>query len=176
MVASYLFVPFALPALQNTIMLVLGLSVFAAAMAYDSSDRERISSRADCAFWLHLLAAPLIVHALVGLASYGSWRTTPTIAAAVVLIILGLAVVAVVIDRRALLVSGLSSLGVVIAYALTVLAGSPKPDRYAFAGTLLVLGALVLTLGLGWLALRRRLVPVLPAAITNHLPPVPQHQ
>src|SRR5438874_3733945 len=40
-----------------------------AAMAFDASDRERATRRADCAFWLHLLAAPLIVHSLIWLVS-----------------------------------------------------------------------------------------------------------
>ena len=38
-------------------------------MSFDISDRERLTRRADCAFWLHLLAAPLIVHSVVSLVS-----------------------------------------------------------------------------------------------------------
>jgi hypothetical protein len=44
-----------------------GLRVFAAAMSFDLSDRDRMTRRSDCAFWLHLLAAPLIVHSLISL-------------------------------------------------------------------------------------------------------------
>ena len=36
-------------------------------MYYDLSDRTRTTRLADCAFWLHLLAAPLIVHSLIRL-------------------------------------------------------------------------------------------------------------
>ena len=37
------------------------------AMSFDMSDRSRVTRRSDCAFWLHLLAAPLIVHSLVSM-------------------------------------------------------------------------------------------------------------
>ena len=50
---------------QNLILglvLLLGVGTFLFAMWWDSSDRARITRRADVAFWLHLLAAPMIVH------------------------------------------------------------------------------------------------------------------
>ena len=43
-------------------MLLLGIGVFLLAMRWDSSDRARLTRRTDVAFWLHLLAAPMIVH------------------------------------------------------------------------------------------------------------------
>ena len=46
---------------------VLGLAVFALALRYDASDPARRTRRADIAFWLHLLAAPMIVHAVIPL-------------------------------------------------------------------------------------------------------------
>ncbi|HYI42994.1 MAG TPA: hypothetical protein VD768_05165, partial [Sphingomicrobium sp.] len=42
--------------------LLLGVGTFLFAMRWDSSDRGRITRRSDVAFWLHLLAAPMIVH------------------------------------------------------------------------------------------------------------------
>ena len=44
------------------LLLVAGLAVFVFAMRWDMSDRERKTRRSDVAFWLHLLAAPMIVH------------------------------------------------------------------------------------------------------------------
>jgi hypothetical protein len=44
------------------LVLVLGIGTFLFAMWWDSSDRARLTRRADVAFWLHLLAAPMIVH------------------------------------------------------------------------------------------------------------------
>jgi hypothetical protein len=41
------------------------------------------------------------------------------------------------------------------------------------AATLIILGAFVLTLGAGWVPLRRRLLALLSPAISDRLPPVP---
>ena len=48
-------------------VLLAGLTVFAFAMRWDMSDRERITRRSDVAFWLHLVAAPLIAHPIFAL-------------------------------------------------------------------------------------------------------------
>ncbi len=154
----------------EVILLLCGLAVFAAAMALNVSDRERVTRRSDCAFWLHLLAAPLIVHSLIWIATANSLTTMSNHAAAIIVaIVLVLTLIAVVIDRRALLVSTLTYLGIVIAYALK--AASVDQSKIFFA-TLLVLGAMVLTLGVGWLPLRRILMCLLPARLATHLPPV----
>src|SRR5262245_35089929 len=167
-VASYL-VP-AAPIWDAIVLLVCGLAVFTAAMAFDASDRERSTRRADCAFWLHLLAAPLIVHSLIALATDNAFKTmTDRVAVTIVGIVLALTIVAVAIDRRALLVSTLTYLGVVIAYALK----AASVDQAAiFAATLLVLGGMVLTLGVGWLPLRRVLLRLVSPRFAAHLPPV----
>jgi hypothetical protein len=176
-VASFFF-PNA-PAVADTIFsLVSGVGLFAAAMSFDIADRERITRYADCAFWLHLLAAPLIVHSVMTLvvprfADGKTFHLTQMDAAqalAVTATVLALAVVAVLIDRRALLVAGLASLGWAIGFALTNVGGG---GAFTLAATLVILGAIVLTLGAGWVQLRRLLLPLLPPAIANRLPPVP---
>ncbi len=43
-------------------VLLLGIGVFLFAMWWDASDRARVTRRSDVAFWLHLLAAPMIAH------------------------------------------------------------------------------------------------------------------
>src|SRR3546814_19893891 len=48
--------------LVMALVLVAGLGVFALAMWWDRSDRVRQTRRSDVAFWLHLLAAPMIAH------------------------------------------------------------------------------------------------------------------
>jgi hypothetical protein len=156
---------------DTAVFLLCGLGVFAAAMGFDLSDRERVTRRADCAFWLHLLAAPLIVHSLIALlaapladAAPLSRHTSSAPALAVILIVAALAVVAILIDRRALLVSGLAYLGTAIGLAIT---GMSLP------ATLVILGAFVLTLGAGWVPLRRLLLALLPSPLSDRLPPVP---
>jgi hypothetical protein len=167
----------------SLILLTCGLAVFAVAMYYDLSDRTRSTRLADCAFWLHLLAAPLIVHSLIrlvlpapgatrtGLTPFGLTMTT-TSAVTIFVIVALLTVVAVVIDRRALLVSALIYLGVAIGYALTsaIRAGTGN-DTSVFFATLLILGAMVLILGAGWQPLRRVFLRLVPTVFVNRLPP-----
>jgi hypothetical protein len=182
-VASFI-VPQAAAVSDTVILLLCGLGVFAAAMTFDASDRERLTRRADCAFWLHLLAAPLIVHSvislvtpsLVGSSRYFGVRFAPDmtgeLALAIALIVAVLAVVAVLIDRRALLVSGLAYLGGAIGFALAS-SGFRSDPSFVIAATLVILGAFVLTLGTGWVPLRRLLLRLVSPAISNRLPPVP---
>lgn len=161
-------------AAQSLITLACGLIVFAAAMTFDISDRDRVTRRADCAFWLHLLAAPLIVHSLISLVTPSILNMNIPIALAILLIVGVLTVVAITIDRRALLVSALAYIGVLIAYALNGgLDAQRGSDGYIFFVTLIILGTLIVTIGVAWLPLRRRILPLLSPALLNRLPPVP---
>ena len=85
--------------------------VFSFAMRFDLSDRLRATRRSDCAFWLHVLAAPLLVHSLVGLVSDNTFKPDTFAAIMIVVIALLLTIVALIIDRRALLVSALVYVG-----------------------------------------------------------------
>ena len=175
--AAVLAVPAALSvpsgaAVRSSILLVCGLAVFATAMRYDMSDRERVTRRSDCAFWLHLLAAPLIVHSLISfLIPAGSLvNMTAAVAIAILLVIALLTIVAIAIDRRALLVSALIYLGSIIAFAIST---ATAPDKtVVFFSTLIVLGVLILALGVGWQAARRLLLSLFSPALNSRLPPV----
>lgn len=147
------------------LLLACGIAVFALAMRFDLSDPKRQTRRTDIAFWLHMLAAPLIVHPLIsGLVGEGG---SETVSAWIILAIFsGLAFVALVVDRRAILVSGLSYAGFAFG-ALVVTAGLSDS---VVPLTMLVLGALVLLLSAGWHALRRAILPLLPAALACRLP------
>src|SRR5204862_5090982 len=96
------------PVAWSALTLTCGLTVFAAAMAFDISDRDRMTRRSDCAFWLHLLAAPLIVHSLISLITPSLSQITNGIAFTILLIVAAVALIAIAIDRRALLVSALA--------------------------------------------------------------------
>ena len=143
----------------------LGLCVFALAMRFDIKDRLRVTRYSECAFWLHLLAAPMLVHAILLETSGESAKP---------LMIFGtmaaLAVVALLIDRRALLVSGLSYLSVAI---WQIVSASELLKDLEFGFTAFVLGAILLVLGLGWTAIRRTVVNLLPSdGLKGALPPV----
>ena len=85
-----------------------GLSIFAVAMWFDVQDTERKTRLSDCAFWLHLLAAPLIVHGvMVTLLSQGGFDT-PLREILIMTFFIGFFLLALYVDRRALLVSSAS--------------------------------------------------------------------
>ena len=165
---------------QPVVLLLCGVAAFTAAMLFDVSDRERLTRRADCAFWLHLLAAPLIVHSLIemvwpvapGGISRIALALTNEAAIAIVLIVMVLTVIAIITDRRALLVSALVYLGFVIGYAITGTIGQQGVDNTViFFATLLVLGSFVVLLGVGWQPLRRVFLRLLSPGIARRLPP-----
>ena len=154
---------------RAALLLVCGAVVFAFARWFDLSDRLRVTRRSDGAFWLHVLAAPLLVHSLIGLAAGSSFQPGNGVMVTIVVIAILLTMVALIIDRRALLVSALVYVGGVIAVALSKAIVNPTLTLIA---TLIVLGVLVLTLGVGWAALRRRILSLFPLQLVDRLPPV----
>ncbi len=150
---------------HNAVILASG-AIFALAMRFDISDPQRLTRRTDIAFWLHLLAAPLIVHSLIrGLVANTS-KLDPTAAVAIMAVFLALSFVAVLIDRRAMLVSGLSYAG----YAFATLIREAGFSDMTTPATVLVLGAFVLLLSAGWRPLRTAILGVTPSALTRNLP------
>lgn len=152
----------------SLLMGLFGLGVFAAAVRFDASDPARQTRRADIAFWLHLLAAPMIVHAVIPLVTghVGDMSTLQAVGILVLFAALGL--VAVIIDRRALLVSGLAYAGIAIGYLIS----QSVEQGMGMSLTLLLLAALVLGLSAGWKSLRRAILPLLPIGSWRHsIPP-----
>lgn len=149
------------------LFLFTGLATLAAAQWYDMSDRERLTRRADCGFWLTLIAAPLIVHPIAGLISSGEEMTAQTSLVTIAVVVL-FAIAALIIDRRALLVSSLAYLGGAMVYAFTKLGG----EQNAIWITLLLIGASVILLGVGWQRARRAVMSLVPSLFTQYLPVV----
>lgn len=148
------------------LLFLCGLAVFGLAMRFDLSDPKRRTRRTDIAFWLHMLAAPLIVHPLVGgLIDNGGLDTASALS--ILAIFAGLALVALIVDRRAILVSSLAYAG----FAFGSLAVKAGVSDGVVPLTMLVLGALVLLLSAGWHGLRRTLLPLLPGGLVRRLPP-----
>jgi len=148
------------------VVLACGLAIFALAMRFDLSDRSRQTRRTDIAFWLHLLAAPLIVHPLVSgiVAQRGVADMGASLSVLAVFLCLGL--VAVLVDRRAILVSGLAYAGLAFG---TIMRNAGLVDQTVPA-TLLTLGAFVLLLSAGWRPLRGVLLKALPLWVATRLP------
>jgi hypothetical protein len=144
-----------------------GLAVFAYAMRWDMSDRARETRRSDVAFWLHLLAAPMIAHPLFQWLGISSGDTIGASGAALVLAIYVLfGIVALAVDRRALLVSALAY----VLFALTRLFQEFGMVELNVALTALVIGSALLTLSAFWTRIRGGLVRQLPSELQARLP------
>jgi uncharacterized membrane protein YfcA len=147
-------------------VLLLGIGMFLFAMWWDASDRSRITRRSDVAFWLHLLAAPMIAHpvfALLGLTS-GSVGVGEGLLVVGLYVLFGLTALAV--DRRALLVSALAY----VLYALTELFKQFGAVELNVALTALVIGSALLMLSAFWHQARRVVVTRLPSNLQERLP------
>jgi hypothetical protein len=149
------------------LFLIAGFATLAAAQWYDMSDRERLTRRSDCGFWLTLIAAPLIVHPIAGIISSGQDVTAQSNILTIAAVVL-FALIALIIDRRAFLVSSLAYLGGALVYAFTQLGG----EQNAIWITLLLMGASVILLGVGWHRARRAVMQFVPTILARHLPVV----
>lgn len=158
--------------------LLAGLLLFGAGMWYDSRDRLRLTRLTDVAFWLHLAAAPLLVHGFFSLSGAGPFGDSDQVRPLFVLITFAaLAAVSLLIDRRPLLASSFVYL-VAATYRLmrdASAAANVGERELAAAMAPAVIGVLLLFLAAGWTPLRRLLIRALPDSITGYLPPAVQH-
>jgi hypothetical protein len=151
---------------RSALVIACGVAVFLAAMGFDMADPARITRKTDIAFWLHLLAAPLIVQPLMfgflgGVANLDTARAFGIIA-----IFFGLGLVAVIIDRRAFLVAALAYAG----FAFGALIHRSGIQHETTPATLLALGVFVLAISAGWRPLRHAALRLLPGSLTRRLP------
>ncbi|MFL0356078.1 hypothetical protein ACI5KX_06320 [Erythrobacter sp. GH1-10] len=149
------------------LVFVAGLGVFAFAMRWDVTDLERTTRRSDVAFWLHLLAAPMIAHPIFSLIGVTDGDNIGVGAAiGVVAVYIGFGLLALAIDRRALLVSALAY----VLFALTFLFREFGAVELNFALTALVIGSALLSLSAFWQPIRRSVVSALPENLQQRLP------
>lgn len=144
--------------------LLSGVILFAIAMRCDRADPNRSSLNADYGFWLHLLAAPLIVHAIMYLVTgltFGGLDSAANAKSAfsVVGLFAILAVVALIINRRAILVAALTYLGGALWYLMSQ---SERTANNAELLSILLISIFVIGLGIGWHSVRRILIQIPP--------------
>jgi hypothetical protein len=157
--------------------LICGMAVFATAVALDLHDRERRTVWSDCAFWLHVVSAPMLVHPLFIMATgqdvvLGHIEPDANATVMLALLIIGFVYVALAIDRRSLLVPTLAYFGSLGIYYL-VNSAANTTGVPPFALILLVVGALIITFGAGWQHIRRLIIGrTLPTSLLNKLPPI----
>ena len=149
-----------------TLGLLLGIGIFLFAMWWDASDRARLTRRSDVAFWLHLLAAPLIVHPIFTLLGLNDGSATLGEGAVVVVLYIALGVTALAIDRRALLVSALAY----VLWALSDLFKRFGAVELNVALTALIIGSALLLLSAFWHQARSAVVRPLPEGLRERLP------
>jgi hypothetical protein len=149
-------------------VLLLGIGVFLVAMRWDSSDPARLTRRSDVAFWLHLLAAPMIVHPVFTLLGLNDGHATIGEGLVVVLLYVLIGLAALAIDRRALLVSALAY----VLFALNELFKQFGAIELNLALTALVIGSSLLLLSAFWHQARDLVVRPLPAGLRAKLPVV----
>ena len=149
------------------LVFVAGLAVFAVAMRWDMSDRARENRRSDVAFWLHLLAAPMIAHPLfhwLGVTEGENIGASAALGVLAVYVLMGL--VALAVDRRALLVSALAY----VLIAMTWLFREFGMVELNVAITGLVIGSALLSLSAFWSPIRSKIVGQLSQTLRERLP------
>lgn len=147
-------------------VLLLGVGTFLFAMWWDSSDRARLTRRSDVAFWLHLLAAPMIVHPVFTLLGLNDGTASIGEGLVVILLYVAIGLTALAIDRRALLVSALAY----VLYALNKLFEQFGAVELNVALTALIIGSALLMLSAFWHQARGLVVRPLPPKLQNRLP------
>ncbi|MBH1993220.1 MAG: hypothetical protein I8H86_10055 [Sphingomonadaceae bacterium] len=149
------------------LLLAGGLAIFALAMRWDMSDRARITRRSDVAFWLHLTAAPMIAHSLFHLLGVFNGNDISVVKALMVIALyVAFGLIALAIDRRALLVSSLAY----VLFALYALFKQAGAVELSAAFTALVIGSSLLLLSALWHHARTLVMGGLPPTLTDRLP------
>ena len=144
------------------ITLALGIVTFGAAMYFDGSDPHRVTRRSAQGFWLHLVAAPMIINTVALSILSNDPGSTSTILAAMA----GFALVAVIIDRRSFL---LAAIAYVVSVLLTL---NPAFEDAQGARVILGLGVFLVILGAFWARIRAGLLKTLPLGrLRAYLPP-----
>lgn len=131
-----------------------GIIIFAVAMWFDSRDTKRISHLSDGAFWLHLLAAPLIVHGLMVtmLTSEQAWVIAMNKEILILVFFAMFFLIALLVDRRSMLIS--TQLYIIYAIiALSIKNSSSFEDVIIYV--LIALGMFVIYFGAYWYKTRQ---------------------
>lgn len=151
------------------VMALGGLITLAGGIYYDSKDLHRTTRFSDNAFWLHLTAAPLLIHGSV--LELVKTQTTQVLGlvpiidvsqgdAVLMLIIVGVVtLVGLILNRRALIVSSLFYALIAVGYLLTK---SGVSLTMALTLTLILIGAAIVLLGVGWHPVRNVMIKALP--------------
>lgn len=147
--------------------LLAGVMLFVLGLYFDARDPERVTRLSDNGFWLHFFAAPILFFGVSAKITGGA-----DVSPSVTLIIVGVfAFISLLINRRALLVSGI--LTAIFALGQLV-SDAGLSGMWASGTTLVLLGGAMVLLGGAWHGLRRILVAPFPKSgpVARIIPPV----
>jgi len=148
------------------VAIVIGLGVFAFAMYWDKQDTKRQTQKSDVAFWLHLLAAPIIIHPVFELIGVLHGDINLMQASFALILYIAIGIISLLIDRRALMVS---ALGYVVYVFSTLLSNMGHVD-IGFAITAFTIGSALLLLSAFWHQCRASLLNLIPSKLKLSLP------
>ncbi len=154
------------------ITLLFGFFVFLLAMKWDRKDLARQTQSSDVAFWLHLVASPLIVHSAFSLMGIFDEGKTPAgmdmgTAFGILILYCVMGVVSLCIDRRAMLIS---ALGYVLYALFWMFKHYGINENNAFQVTAIFVGLMLLLLSAFWQQSRKKVIYFLPLRWEKNLP------
>jgi hypothetical protein len=147
-------------------VLLAGVLTFALALRFDALDRARKTINADISFWLHLFAAPLLVHSFFLTLNIFDGDVNLEKSLLVGGLFVAIALISLIIDRRALMVSALGYVLVVFAQLLEKYGFSSD----SFAIVACFIGVSLLVLSAFWHTCRQAILNRLPHAWVKRLP------
>lgn len=147
-------------------LLICGIAALAFALWWDISDIYRQTIRSDVAFWVHVLAALLIVHPAFYL--LGALDPSPggMTTLGVILLYALLAVVSIIINRRVFIFSGLAYL----LRAMSSLGETGMDSQLTLIVATMPIGLTMLCLSSHWAKVRAYFLGKLPEKISAQLP------
>jgi hypothetical protein len=167
------------PELITAIVLISAIGLLVVAIWWDMSDVYRETKRSDIALWLHLFAAHNIssvcVYIILGFGgkdwphraeiqqAYYSFTTSQS--AATVALMLAFAFVALILNRRGLLIAGMASLLHAIAGLMGEIGGFGFPAKSA-----LLVSSTMLVAAFFWAPVRRQILQFIPLSFRAQLP------
>lgn len=138
----------------------VGFSTLAAAIYFDARDPERVTLSSDNAFWLHVAAAPQLIWGLRSMiVGSGFEMPNQAEAAMIVIVLFGIGILSLALNRRALIVSGLITFAMALGRLVEETGGGEATNAVI---TLLLLGSGIILLGGGWHTARRLVLNFLP--------------
>jgi len=154
-------------------MLTVGVGTLAAAIIFDMKDPTRSTRSSDCAFWLHMAAAPQIILGMRGLLlGSGFAPASMTDATVMLLVLIAFALLSLALNRRALIVSGLVTFATSLWFLVNELGGGGVNTLML---TALIIGGAIVLLGGGWRTARRAILKIFPqqGTLGRIFPPEP---